>query len=319
MRFRDYSQATNVIISDMYSFVKSFFCKFRKIFQTNLLRLLSIAIRFDILYKSVSESFLWYHIVNEVAILTLQNLLSSVRRCVQDYHMIEPGDRIAVGVSGGKDSLTTLITLQALSKFYPVPFSVEALTIDMGYDGADFSPITALCDSIGVRHTIVPTRLKELIFDVRHESNPCSLCANMRRGAVNRAALELGCRKVAYGHHRDDAVETLLLAELYEGRISCFQPVTYLDRMGITIIRPLLYLTEKDIHSFARRQELPVMPRLCPQDGNSKRTEVKRMIAGMEQQNPGVSARLFGAMQRLPLPGWEPEPDKPKPCPGKNH
>ncbi len=235
----------------------------------------------------------------------LQKILSYVRRCVDDYDMIRAGDRIAVGVSGGKDSLTTLRALAALSGFYPQPFTLEAVTVDMGFPGADFTAIAAFCAALGVRHTLVPTRLKELIFDVRQEKNPCSLCANMRRGALNQAALALGCRKVALGHHRDDAVETLLLSLFYEGRISCFQPVTYLDRRDITLIRPMLYVPEALLRSFARRNELPVLPPLCPKDGHSKRSEVKALLQTLRRENPGLSERLFGAMQHLPLPGWQ--------------
>ncbi len=235
----------------------------------------------------------------------LQELLSLVRRCVEDYNMISAGDRIAVGVSGGKDSLATLVALAELRRFYPNPFEVEALTLDMGFEGADFSQVTALCESLGVKHTIKKTQIKEIIFDIRKESNPCSLCAKMRRGSLNEAALEMGCHKVALGHHHDDAAETLLLSLFYEGRISCFQPVTYLDRKDITLIRPMLYVPEKDIRSFARRYPLPVMPSLCTADGNTKRQEMKDLIHTMDRTNHGLSKRLFGAMQRLPLEGWD--------------
>jgi len=234
----------------------------------------------------------------------LQEILSLVRRCTEDYDMIHAGERIAVGVSGGKDSLATLVALAEMRRFYPNPYEVEALTLDMGFEGADFSEVTALCDRLGVKHTIKKTQMKEIIFDIRKESNPCSLCAKMRRGALHEAALELGCHKVALGHHHDDAAETLLLSLFYEGRISCFQPVTYLDRKGITLIRPMLYVPEKDIRSFARRYPLPVVHNPCPADGNTKRQEIKDLIHTLDRENRGLSKRLFGAMQRLPLEGW---------------
>jgi len=235
----------------------------------------------------------------------MQKLLSHVRRCVQDYDMIHSGDRVAVGISGGKDSLATLCVMKALSRFYPEKFEVEAISIDMGFPDADYDPIRALCEKIDVPYTVIPTQIYELVFDVRKESNPCSLCANMRRGALNRAAAARGCNKVALGHHRDDAIETLILSLFYEGRISCFQPVTYLDRSGITLLRPMLYLPEREIAGFAKRENLPVMPRLCPQDGNSKRAEVKALIETQRKLNPDLPELLFGAIQRSAIPGWE--------------
>lgn len=248
----------------------------------------------------------------------MQHILSHVRRCVQDYDMIRSGDEIAVGVSGGKDSLTTLCALTALSRFYPERFRVRAVSIDMGFPAlptgecADFSGIRTLCDRLEVPFTVIPTNIYEIVFVARKEANPCSLCANMRRGALNRAAAALGCNKVALGHHRDDAVETLLLSLFYEGRISCFQPVTYLDRSGITLLRPMLYVPEKDMRAFARREGLPVFPRLCPEEGSSKRAEVKELLAAMRQKNPVLPEMLFGAIQRLPIDGWgrTAEPDE---------
>ena len=224
--------------------------------------------------------------------------------------MIAEGDTIAVGVSGGKDSLTTLCAMAALSRFYPQRFRVQAISIDMGFppdeegNKADFSKIAALCDRLEVPYTVIPTNIYEVVFVARKESNPCSLCANMRRGALNRAAASLGCGKVALGHHRDDAVETLLLSLFFEGRISCFQPVTYLDRSGITLLRPMLYVPEKEMRAFAKRENLPVFPRFCPHDGNSKRAEVKRIIADLRKQNPDLPEMLMGAIQRLPIEGW---------------
>lgn len=237
-------------------------------------------------------------------------LLSYVRRCVEDYDMIAPGDRIAVGVSGGKDSLTLLLALAKLQAFYPVPFTVEAFTLDMGHvdggAGMDFAPVARFCAELGVPFTLIPSEIHHIIFDIRKESNPCSLCAKMRRGALHSGLAQHGITKIALGHHFDDAVETFFLSLFYEGRISCFQPVTYLDRVKIHQIRPLLYCGEGMIRSFSAGLNLPVVHNPCPANGNTKRQEVKELIAGLEKQYPGLKHRLFGAMQRLPLPQWEP-------------
>lgn len=236
----------------------------------------------------------------------MQKMLSSVRRAADHYQMIAENDRIAVGVSGGKDSLTLLTALANLRRFYPIPFEVVAITLEMGYAEMDFTPVQALCDQLGVQYIRVPTQIKQIIFDVRKETNPCSLCAKMRRGALHEAALAADCHKVALGHHFDDVVETYLLSLFYEGRISCFKPVTWLDRRDITLIRPLLYTDEGQIRRFAARQALPVVHNPCPADGNTKRQEIKELLASLEQSMPGVRQRIFGAMQRHPLPGWSP-------------
>ena len=234
----------------------------------------------------------------------LHKILSHVRRGCEDYEMIKPGDRVAVGVSGGKDSLVLLSALAAMRRFYPVPYEVEAVTIDPGIDGMDFTPVSRLCETLGVPHTVVKTRLKEIIFDIRRESNPCSLCAKMRRGALHDAALARDCRVIALGHNRDDAVETLLLSEIYEGRISCFLPVTYLDRKDVTVIRPMMYAPEKLVRACARSMALPVVENPCPANGNTKRQYVKELLRTLDRESPGLEERLFGAMQRLPLEGW---------------
>lgn len=240
----------------------------------------------------------------------MQKMLSLVRRAVDHYHMIEEGERIAVGVSGGKDSLTLLTLLAGLRRFYPKHFEVVAITLEMGYDDMDFSAVAALCDSLGVEYIRVPTDIKKIVFDIREEPNPCSLCAKLRRGALHEAALRAGCRKIALGHHFDDVVETYLLSLFYEGRISCFKPVTYLDRKQVTLIRPLVYATEQDIRNFARRQELPIVHNPCPADGFTKRQEVKDLLQTLEQTVPDLRAHIFGAMQRYPLEGWEPDRER---------
>ena len=240
----------------------------------------------------------------------MEKVLSLVRRCVEDYDMIQPGDKVAVGVSGGKDSLVTLYALQRLSAFYPKPFTVEAFTLDLGAaDGrepADFSPLADWCASIGVPFHLIPTEISHIVFDLRKESNPCSMCAKMRRGALHNAILEAGIRKIALGHHFDDAVETFFLSLFYEGRISCFQPVTQLTRTGISQIRPLLYCGEGMVRGAALRSGLPIVKNPCPADGFTKRQEVKELIRDLEHRYPGLKERVFGSMQRLPLPEWEP-------------
>lgn len=233
----------------------------------------------------------------------IQRLTGLLRRCAEDYHMIKPGDRVGVGVSGGKDSLVLLVLLAELKKY--VPFHLEAITIDMGL-GMDYSGIEAMCRELDVPYTIVKTEIGPIIFDYRKEKNPCSMCAKMRRGALNQALLDRNLTKLALGHHYDDAVETFLMSLLYEGRISCFQPVTKLDRTGITQIRPMLYIHEKTVDNFARSAHLPVLQNRCPADKHTKREEIKELVYTLSQTYPDLKERVFGAMQRFPLPEWEP-------------
>ena len=234
----------------------------------------------------------------------MQKLMGLVRRCVEDYNMIQPGDKIAVGVSGGKDSLVLLQLLAGLRQYSD--FSLEAVTIDMGL-GMDYSCVQAFCDRLEVPYTIVKTQIGPIIFDHRKEKNPCSMCSKMRRGALNQAILDRGIRKLALGHHYDDAVETFVMSLIYEGRISCFQPVTDLDRMGVTQIRPMLYIHEKTVDNFASRMELPVVENRCPVDKSTKREEIKQLVFDLSKTYPDLKERIFGAMQRLPLPEWGPQ------------
>ncbi len=235
----------------------------------------------------------------------MQKMLSLARKCIDDYQMIKPGDRIAVGVSGGKDSLSLLAVLAELRRFYPQPFTLTAITLDAGYEGMDFSPVADFCRAIGVPYIIKQTDIGKILFEYRREKNPCALCAKMRRGALNNAALEAGCDKVALGHHYDDAVETFMLSLFYEGRINCFYPLTYLDRMGVTVIRPLLYIPERQVSNFARRQQLPLVKNLCPADKHTKREEIKALLRELEHEYHDLRQRIFGAIQRYPLAGWE--------------
>ena len=236
----------------------------------------------------------------------MQKLMGLVRRCVEDYEMIEDGDNIAVGISGGKDSLVLLRLLAALRSYHNKKFTLQAITIDMGL-GMDYSGIEEMCRELDVPYTIVKTEIGPIIFDYRKEKNPCSMCSKMRRGALNQALLDLDCNKLALGHHFDDAVETFMMSLIYEGRISCFQPVTHLDRTGVIQIRPMLYIHEKTVASFAQRENLPVLQNRCPVDKHTKREEIKDLIFSLAKDYPDLKERIFGAMQRYPLAAWEPQ------------
>ena len=234
----------------------------------------------------------------------MQHILGLVRRCVEDYRMIAPNERLAVGVSGGKDSLLTLVALAQLRRFYPIPFTLEAITLEMGMPGMDFSPVAALCETLEVPYQRIQVPVYQIVFEERREKNPCSLCAKLRRGSLNTALTERGIHKIALGHHYDDAIETLLMNLLFEGRIGCFQPVTYLNRTGVTQIRPLLYCREDDIRRAAERLQLPVVHNPCPADGSSRRQEIKELIGQLEKTYPDLKQKLFGSIQRYPLYGW---------------
>ena len=236
----------------------------------------------------------------------MQKLMGLLRRCVEDYQMIGDGDRIAVGVSGGKDSLVLLMLMAGLREYHNKKFTVEAITVDMGL-GMDYSEIAAFCEKLNVPFHLIPTEIGPIIFDYRKEKNPCSMCSKMRRGALNQALLDLGMNKLALGHHFDDAVETFVMSLIYEGRISCFQPVTNLDRTGVVQIRPMLYISEKTVDHFAQRMELPVLRNRCPADKHTKREEIKDLVYELTGRYPDLKDRIFGAMQRYPLPEWEPK------------
>lgn len=234
----------------------------------------------------------------------MQKILGQVRRCVEDYHMIDAGDVVAVGVSGGKDSLVTLTALARLRAFYPIPFTVRAITLETGAPGMSFDAVADLCRQLEVPYTRIQVPVYDIVFNQRKEKNPCSLCAKLRRGSLNTALTERGIHKIALGHHYDDAIETLLMNLLFEGRIGCFQPVTYLDRTGITQIRPLLYCREDDIRRTVERLHLPVVHNPCPANGSTRRQEVKDLIHQLEGRYPDIKQKLFGSLQRYPLYGW---------------
>lgn len=229
--------------------------------------------------------------------MKLQRVLSEVRKAVDDYHMIAEGDKIAVGISGGKDSLTLLYALSSLRRFYPHPFELVAVTVDLGFANLDLSEIKKLCEKLEVPYTVVKTQIGQIVFEQRQENNPCALCAKMRKGALNEAMKQLGCNKIAYAHHMDDVVETMMLSLLYEGRFHTFSPVTYLDDTGLTVIRPLIYMKEADVIGFVRKYEVPVVKSPCPADGHTKREYVKQLLKQLNTENPGVKQRMFTAIQ----------------------
>ena len=236
--------------------------------------------------------------------MKLQRLLSLIRQAVDQYEMIEEGDHIAIGISGGKDSLTLLWGLAHLQKFYPKHFSLSAITVDMGIDTMNLEPIKALCQEIQVPYEIVPTEIGKILFDIRKETNPCSLCAKLRKGALNNKALEMGCNKIAYAHHKDDLIETAMMSLLYEGRFYAFSPVTHVDRTDLTVIRPLMFVSEADVKGFRNKYQLPVCKNPCPMDGHTRREYVKNLIHTLNMENPGVKDRLFRAVIEGHIDGW---------------
>ncbi|HIQ97586.1 MAG TPA: tRNA 2-thiocytidine(32) synthetase TtcA [Candidatus Limivivens merdigallinarum] len=236
--------------------------------------------------------------------MKLQQLLSLTRKAVDEYQLIDAGDQIAVGISGGKDSIALLYALHGLMRFYPKPFSIHAITVNLGMEGFDLTPIRTLLAEMGVPYTVVDTQIGQIIFEDRKESNPCSLCAKMRKGAFNEAAKAAGCNKVAYAHHKDDIVETMMLSLIYEGRFYSFSPKTYLDRMDLTVIRPLMFVHEADIIGFRNKYNLPTVKNPCPADGYTRREYAKNLLRDINLEAPGVKDRMFSAIINGNLPGW---------------
>ena len=227
----------------------------------------------------------------------MKKILGPLRRGVEKYEMIKPGDHIAVGLSGGKDSTALLVAMKRFQYFSPVPFELEGITLDMGFGGMDFSPLIDLCASLDIPYTIKKTSIGPIVFEERKEKNPCSLCARMKRGALHDLAIERGCRSIALGHHSDDAIETFFLSLFYEGRVNTFSPVTYLDRKNITLIRPMIFVKERDIISYFKMNELPEIKSTCPADGFTKREDIKNMIKDLRKTIPDLDDRVFGAIQ----------------------
>lgn len=228
--------------------------------------------------------------------MKLQQVMSYIRRAADDYHMIDENDRIAIGISGGKDSLTLLYGMHGLKRFYPKKFDIHAVTVDLGFENLNLDKIKNICEELEIPYTIVKTDIADVIFNQRKESNPCSLCAKMRKGALNDAIKAAGCNKVAYAHHKDDVVETMLMSLIYEGRFHTFSPVTYLDRMDLTVIRPLMYMQEADVIGFINKYDIPVVKSPCPADGYTKREYIKQLLRQLNLENPGVKERMFAAI-----------------------
>ncbi|MCT4688458.1 tRNA lysidine(34) synthetase [Vallitalea sp.] len=237
--------------------------------------------------------------------MKLQQLLSHTRKAVDTYNMIDDGDKIAIGVSGGKDSLALLYALKGLQRFYPKKFEVEAITVSLGFDNFDLAGVKNLCKELDINYTIVDTDIGEIIFNERKEKNPCSLCAKMRKGALNEMADKLGCNKIALGHHKEDIVETMMMSLFFEGRFYTFSPVTFLDRMKLYSIRPLMYVAEKDLIGFKNKYNLPVVKSPCPADGNTKREYMKNLLSNLEKENPGLVQRLYRAIESSDIKGWK--------------
>lgn len=237
--------------------------------------------------------------------MTLQKVLSRVRKAVDDYHMISEGDHIAVGISGGKDSLTLLLALNELKRFYPEKFTIQAVTVNLGFQNLDLEGIRSLCMSHDIPYTVIDTSIAKIVFEDRKEENPCSLCAKMRKGALNDAIIAAGCNKIAYAHHEDDVVETMMLSLFYEGRLHTFSPVTHLDKTHLTVIRPLIYMRESEVIGFVNKYHLPVVKSPCPADGHTKREYIKELLQQLNRENPGVKDRIFTAIQKGNMEGWE--------------
>ena len=237
--------------------------------------------------------------------MKLQRLYSYTRQAIDKYNMINKGDKIAIGVSGGKDSLTLLYALAGLKKFYPVDFEIIAISVNLGLEIQNFDKIKKLCKELCVELYVVDTEINNIVFNLRKESNPCSLCAKMRKGALNNKAIELGCNKIAYAHHKDDIIETLMLSLFYEGRFHSFSPITYLDDTNLTVIRPLIFVNEAEIIGFKNKYDLPVAKNPCPADGFTKREYVKQLISNINRDNPGVKDRIYNAIENSNLEGWK--------------
>ena len=236
--------------------------------------------------------------------MKLQQLLSFTRKAVDEYQMIQEGDHIAVGISGGKDSLTLLYALHGLKRFYPNKFELSAITVDLGYEEFDLDPVHELCQELGVPYKVVKTDIAHILFEERKESNPCSLCAKMRKGALNDAVKEMGCNKVAYAHHKDDIIETMLLSLIFEGRFHSFSPKTYLYRMDLTVIRPIMFVDEADVIGFKNKYNLPVVKSKCPVDGYTKRQYAKELVRQLNTEHPGAKNRMFTAILNGDIEGW---------------
>lgn len=244
--------------------------------------------------------------------MKLQQLYSYTRRAIDDYQMIDTGDKIAVGISGGKDSLTLLYALHGLRHFYPQKFSLVAITVNLGYEEFNTEPLRHLCEELEIPYEVINTDIGDIVFNKNPKESPCSLCAKLRKGALNDAAKRLGCNKVAYAHHKDDIVETMMLSLIFEGRFHSFSPKTYLDRTELTVIRPMMYLSEADVIGFKNKMNLPIVKNPCPVDGHTKRQYAKDLLQQMNSDHPGVKDRMFTAIINGNIKGWPSKNPNPK-------
>ncbi len=235
----------------------------------------------------------------------MQKIVSRIRKAIEDYNMIEDGDKIAVGLSGGKDSISLLMGLKNLQIFYPKRFEIIAISINPGFDFFDSAFLQKVCLDLNIPYIEEESHIKEIVFDIRQEKNPCSLCANLRRGILNSTAIREGCNKIALGHNEDDVLETFFLNLLYGGNINTFAPVSYMDRSNITLIRPLIYVPEKSIKTFVKKNNIEVMNKCCPMDGVSKREDMKNLIYNLQKEIPSLKANLYGAIKRSNIKGWK--------------
>lgn len=235
----------------------------------------------------------------------MQKILGYMRKAIDNYNMIQEGDKIAIGLSGGKDSITMLMGFKNLQRFYPKKFDIIAITINPGFEGFNTQILEKLCQDLNIPLIIESGNIKEIVFDIRKEKNPCSLCANLRRGMLNSIAQREGCNKIAVGHNEDDVLETFLMNLFYAGTINTFAPISYMDRSKITLIRPLVYAPEKYIRNFVKRNNITIMPKACPMDGVSKREDMKELIKKMQIDIPHVRANLYGAIKRGEINGWK--------------
>ena len=235
----------------------------------------------------------------------MQKILGYLRKAIENYNMIDDGDKIAVALSGGKDSITLLMGLKALQRFFPKKFELIAISINPGFEFFNSKFLKDTCTKIGIEYFEIESHIKEIVFDIRKEKSPCSLCANLRRGMLNSVAIEQGCNKLALGHNEDDVLETFFLNMLYAGNLSTFAPVSYMDRSKITLIRPLIYAPEKEIKKFIKRNNIEIMPKNCPMDGVSKREDMKEILYKLTVKIPNVRANLIGAIKRAEINGWK--------------
>lgn len=236
--------------------------------------------------------------------INIQRILGQMRKAIQDYNMIEDGDKIAIGVSGGKDSMTLLTALHQLQRFFPKKFELEAISLTLGTGNENFTAVAEYCRQLGINYTIEETFIGKIVFEIRQEKNPCSMCANLRRGALHNVAKKLGCNKVALGHHKDDVIETFLLSTFYEGRIHTFSPVTHLTKKDLYLIRPLIYTEESQIKCIAKSGQFPIVKSPCKFDGNTKRQYIKDLISELQNDKKDLKSSLFGAIKRAEIDGW---------------